>query len=98
MCDEWRYDPSAFIGYIERELGPRPPGQSLDRMDNDSDYRPGNVKWSTPLEQARNRRPRHGVHPSHLDQLPAPPSAMARLNTDVCSAALACPKSAGLPP
>jgi hypothetical protein len=40
------------------ELGIRPRGKSVDRIDNDGDYRAGNVKWSTPIEQAANRRVR----------------------------------------
>ena len=38
------------------ELGPRPEGKSLDRKDNDGNYEPGNVKWSTQREQMLNRR------------------------------------------
>lgn len=39
------------------ELGPRPsPDHSLDRMDNDGDYEPGNVHWATAKEQIANQR------------------------------------------
>jgi hypothetical protein len=60
VCDEWRHNAGAFIAYIERELGPRPPGMSLDRIRNDGNYEPGNVQWADALHQARNRRTRTG--------------------------------------
>ncbi len=53
MCDEWLHDPAAFAAYV----GPRPsPRHSIDRIDPWGDYQPGNVRWATRFEQARNTR------------------------------------------
>lgn len=53
MCDEWRNDYTAFV----RDMGRCPPGRSLDRINNDGHYEPGNCRWATPLQQTHNRRP-----------------------------------------
>lgn len=53
MCKEWRRSFSAFLA----DMGPRPsPQHSIDRINNDGHYEPGNVRWATRSEQRRNRR------------------------------------------
>jgi hypothetical protein len=53
MCDAWRSD---FMNFL-RDMGECPEGHSIDRINNDGNYEPGNCRWATPLEQARNKRP-----------------------------------------
>jgi len=53
---DWLEDPTAFIKYIEKELGERPIGKSLDRIDNNGNYEPRNLRWATQKEQIQNSR------------------------------------------
>lgn len=54
VCDEWVNDFQAFFDHI----GPRPvPHMSVDRIDTNGDYKPGNVRWATSSDQMKNRRP-----------------------------------------
>jgi len=56
VCDRWlTYE--NWLADILGTLGPRPEGMSLDRIDNDSGYRPGNMRWATATEQRINQRP-----------------------------------------
>ena len=53
VYDSWRNSFSDWYAYI----GPRPSDQhSIDRINNDGNYEPGNVRWSTRIEQSNNRR------------------------------------------
>ena len=57
MYEPWINNFDEFKTWINSNLGTRPDGMSLDRSDNDGHYVPGNLKWSTALEQIHNRRP-----------------------------------------
>jgi len=46
----------AFIQWVEVNLGPRPEGHELGRIDKAGNYVPGNLRWATSAEQNRTRR------------------------------------------
>ena len=69
VCPEW-HDVAVFIAWIEENLGPRPPGMTLDRWpDGDGNYEPGNVRWASRSQQAQNRSPRRRLLSRELDPL-----------------------------
>jgi hypothetical protein len=57
IAPEWIDDFSTFRDYIFQILGPKPsPQHTIDRIDNDGDYEPGNLRWAPKVVQSQNSR------------------------------------------
>lgn len=73
ICDEWRYDFQVFYDYVSKLPHFGEKGRSIDRFPNKrGNYEPGNVRWATDEEQARNQNIQYnnktGVSGVHWDK------------------------------
>ncbi len=58
LWNAWVNNPAGFCEEVLASIGARPAGMSLDRINNNRNYEPGNLRWATAKQQSDNRRPR----------------------------------------
>lgn len=54
VCDRW----NVYANFLA-DMGERPAGKTIDRINNDGNYEPSNCRWATASEQQRNKSPRN---------------------------------------
>lgn len=72
VCNRWRYGEDGKTGWLcfFEDMGPKPTGHSIDRIDNEKNYTPDNCRWATTQQQAQNRRPWGSLRTPLLPETP----------------------------
>jgi hypothetical protein len=77
VCDRWRNFPE-FLA----DMGERPAGTAIERIDNDGNYEPGNCRWAPREEQQQNTR-RTRLDRTLVDMIRASPKSIATLASEL---------------
>lgn len=68
VCERWA-DPVLGVKNFYEDMGPRPHGCSLDRIDVNGNYEPSNCRWATYADQASNQRKRLRLEEWSMEEL-----------------------------
>lgn len=69
MYTEWINNYKAFKAYIQSNLGERPEGYSLDRINNDGNYEPNNLRWASSNIQNYNKRSNINLNENEINKI-----------------------------